>query len=86
VVSPRPTDPEAPFYEPAHALKPTKVIRFRQRGESECRYIRLFGRELLPINRVIVGPSRFQSLNYQRVSDLVGSDIEIVNSETPFLG
>ncbi len=89
VVSPRPTNPDAIFYNHAHDAKLTKVIRFRRRGDSESRYIELFGEASFPIKRIIVGPSRIQNLNYQRISDLVaGSEakLEVVKSETPFVG
>jgi hypothetical protein len=89
VVSPRPTSPDSIFYDRAHDSKPTKVIRYRRKGDIEVRYIELFGEAPLPIERVIVGPSRIQNLNYQRISALVtGSKpkIGVVKSETPFIG
>jgi len=87
VVSPRPTNPDSFFYNCADVSKPRKAIRYRRRGDSEVRYIELFGEAPLPIKRIIVGPSRIQNLNYQTISDLVtGSGIEVVKSEIPFLG
>ena len=89
VVTHRPTDPDSIFYDRALDSKPKKVIRYTRRGDSEVRYIELFGEAPLPIERVIVGPSRIQNLNYQRISDLVkGSKpkIDVVKSETPFVG
>lgn len=86
VVSPRPTNAESIFYKPADT-KQTKEILYRQKGDCEVRYIKLFGVSPLPIKRVIVGPSRFQNLNHQKIYELVKcSDIKVVKSEIPFLG
>jgi hypothetical protein len=65
--------------------KPLKTIRYRQKGSCEARYIELFGDAPLPIKRIIVGPSRMQNLNCQRITDIVGKDIKVVKSGTPFL-
>lgn len=90
VVSPEPTDPSSYFYEPKNPSKPTKAIKYRRKGEGEARYIELFGiddRPVLPIERVIVGPSRIQNLNYQKIRELTsGSTIDVTKSEIPFLG
>lgn len=84
VVSPKPTNPASTFYVDEHNSKP---IKCRQRGEGEVRYIELFGDASIPIKRVIVGPSRIQNLNYQNVREwTAGSGIEVVMSETPFVG
>jgi hypothetical protein len=40
----------------------------------------------LPIKRIIVGPSRNQDGNYRRARELIGADIQIARSETPFIG
>jgi hypothetical protein len=86
VVAPRPNR-DSILYEPADDSKPSKVIRYMQRGNREVRYIELFGDAPLPIKRVIIGPSQFQNINRQKVTDLVqGLDIEVVKSDTPFLG
>ena len=65
-----------------------KEIRYRQIGNCEVRYIELFGDAPLPIKRIIVGPSRIQNLNYQRIKDIINKNscIEVVKSEIPFLG
>lgn len=86
VVAPRPNR-DSILHEPAHDSKPSKVIRYMQRGNREIRYIELFGDVPLPIKRVIVGPSQIQNLTCQNVTDLVqDSNIEVVMSDTPFLG
>lgn len=87
VVSPRPTNVKSIFYALEDEAKPTKAIRYRQKGDCEIRYIELFGTAQLPIERVIVGPSRIQNINHQKIVELVkGSDIEVVKSDIPFLG
>ena len=86
VVAPRPNE-DSDFYEPAHGLKPSKTIYHKKRNNREVRYIELFGDAPLPIKRVIIGPSQFQDINYQKITDLVtGLRIEVVKSDTPFLG
>jgi hypothetical protein len=64
VVSPKTKDCYS--YEPTDR-KRQKQILYRQKGGTEVRYIELFGDTPLPIIRVIVGPSRFQKSNRQRV-------------------
>jgi len=87
VVAPRPTKPGSIFYDVAHDTKPQKVVRYRRRGESEVRYISLFGEAPLPIERVVVGPSWSQNVNYQAIKDIAGGlEIEVIKSDTPFLG
>jgi hypothetical protein len=74
------------FYNPEYDVKQSKIVRYMQKGDREVRYIELFGHTPLPIERVIVGPSRIQNVNFREVSDLVkNSDIEVVKSDTPFL-
>jgi hypothetical protein len=65
-----------------------KEIRYRQEGNCEARYIELFGDAPLPIKRIIVGPSRIQNLNYQRIRGIIDkkSFVEVVKSDIPFLG
>jgi hypothetical protein len=65
-----------------------KEIRYRQKDNCETRYIELFGDAPLPIKRIIVGPSRIQNSNYQRIRAIVGKNscVEVVKSEIPFLG
>ncbi len=86
VVSPRPTNADSPLYNSALDSKQVKVIRYGRRGDSEVRYIELFGEASLPIKRVIVGPSRIQNFNYQQIREMVSSDIEVIKSGIPFLG
>jgi hypothetical protein len=86
VVAPRPNK-DSFLHDPAHNSKPSKVIRYMQRGNREVPYIDLFGDAPLPIKRVIIGPSQIQNLTCQSVTDLVqDSNIEVVMSDIPFLG
>jgi hypothetical protein len=91
--------PSSIFYECKNPSKPTKAIRYRRKGEGEVRYIELFGiddkhglpkgrvKAGLPIERLIVGPSRIQNLNYQKIRELTsGSTIDVTKSGIPFLG
>ena len=39
----------------------------------------------LPIKRVIVGPSRDQDKNFNKARHLLGDQVELVRSQTPFL-
>jgi hypothetical protein len=74
------------FYNSEYDMNPSKVVRYTQKGDRESRYIEVFGHSSLPIERVIVGPSRIQNFNHQRISDLVkDSHIEVVKSQTPLL-
>lgn len=66
--------------------KPLKEIRYKQKGSGEARYIELFGYMSLPIKRIIVGPSRIQNFNCQRIEGMVRTSIEVVKSEIPFSG
>jgi hypothetical protein len=88
-VSPYPTNPDSIFHS-SKLPKESKKIKYSARGDSEIRYIELFGNgkdDKLPITRIIVGPSRFQNLNYQKIRELVKDPkIEVVMSKTPFLG
>lgn len=89
VVSMKPTSPDSIFNTPEIGLrlpKELKKIKYKANGNSEMRYIELFGDDKLPITRVIVGPSRFQNLNYQTISELVKEtpDIKVEKSNTPF--
>jgi hypothetical protein len=86
VVAPRITK-DSIFHNPEHDMKLSKVIRYAQKGDHDVRYIELFGDTPLPIKRIIIGPARIQNLNHQKITDIVkGSEIEVVKSETPFLG
>jgi len=91
VVSPAP-GPESDLHNPQREAKERKPMRYRPRGNGEARYIELFGQTKLPLERIIIGPSRAQNLNIQIVSELVAKhypevDISrfISRSETPLL-
>lgn len=66
--------------------KPLKETRYRQKDNCEARYIKLFGYKPLPIKRIIVGPSRMQNFNCQRIEGIVKTSIKVVKSEIPFSG
>jgi hypothetical protein len=59
-----------------------------ERDGASRRYISLFGKdcERLPIEHVIVGPSRNQSENLEIARKIVGNAIPISKSATPFVG
>lgn len=84
VVSPRTED----SYSEPDARKQKKEIRYRQIGDRETRYIELFGYMPLPIKRIIVGPSRIQNFNCQRIRGIVNENpcIDVIQSDIPFLG
>ena len=66
-----------------------KEIRYREGVCGSIPYIRLFDRldADLPIERVIVGPSRNQKAVKSSVLELVeGRGIQVELSETPFVG
>ena len=79
--------------------KPFKKLHYRPGVCGSIPYIRLFEKEgegenshkcIMPINRVIVGPSRNQSANVNSaralISDLVGHrDIHVQRSEIPYV-
>jgi len=84
VVSPK-TNYSYNRYDPNDS-KEKKEIRYRQVGNREARYIELFGDDSLPINRIIIGPSRIQNANYQTVRDIIkNQNIEVIKSEIPFI-
>ena len=68
-------------------LRPLKTISSPPENGGK-RHISLFQglNVALPINRVIVGPSRDQQSNVAKARDLLGSHIAISESETPFIG
>ncbi|MCM2306259.1 MAG: DUF2971 domain-containing protein [Sulfuritalea sp.] len=91
VVSPAPGS-ESDLYVPQEEPKERKQMRYRRRGNGEVRYIELFGQMKLPLERIIIGPSRAQNLNLQIVSELVAQHYPEVDvsrfispSKTPLL-
>jgi hypothetical protein len=63
---------------------PLKTLHATDNGR---RYVALFDSlgEQLPIKRIIVGPSRDQDFSYVRARELVGENVPVVRSLTPFL-
>jgi hypothetical protein len=66
---------------------PLKAIHERTDARGLRKYVVLFdGLNLtLPIKRVIVGPSRHQDANFDKARGVLGDDIKLVRSDTPFL-
>lgn len=66
---------------------PVKNRFTRKRGDTECEHIALFGRDFapLPIKRVIVGPSRNQMKNAEIAFEILGNEIPVEKSETPYV-
>jgi Protein of unknown function (DUF2971) len=67
---------------------PLKVPFMTERDGRKCRRISLFGARSapLPLERVIVGPSRSQDRNVEIARKIVGSKIPVSKSATPFIG
>jgi hypothetical protein len=67
---------------------PLKCIRERDSSNGKRRYIALFDSlgVRLPIKRVIVGPSRHQNENCERVAALLADSVPVTVSITPFIG
>lgn len=67
---------------------PLKPILTRLQTAASVRYISLFSElgELLPIRRVIVGPSRHQQSNYDNAMRICKDQFEVVRSDTPYIG
>ena len=67
---------------------PVKEILKRPHAGGERRHILLFGKDFakLPIKRVIVGPSRSQDSNADIARKIVGADVSVTKSETPYIG
>ena len=75
-------------YPTEFKASPLKDIRTRTASNGKRRYIALFetlGAQL-PIERVIVGPSRHQLENYERAKTLLGQIAPVSPSATPFIG
>jgi hypothetical protein len=86
VVCPRTRKRSSVFYDPQHETLPLKPINHRRRLDGEARYVELFGGAPLPISRVIVGPSRIQNVNCQRVAEVLkGTGISVDVSSTPYI-
>jgi Protein of unknown function (DUF2971) len=70
--------------EPAPLKEVFKTIR----DKRERRHIALFGKdfEKLPLRRVIVGPSRSQDSNVTFAQKIVGTDVPVSKSATPYIG
>jgi hypothetical protein len=66
---------------------PLKAVNERTDARGKRQHVVLFeGLDIkLPINRVIVGPSRDQDENFNKARLLLGDGVELVRSGTPFL-
>jgi hypothetical protein len=71
-------------YTPMPRREPSTI----ERDGVPRQYISLFGKdcERLPLERVIVGPSRNQSESLAIARDIVGNAIPVSKSATPFVG
>jgi hypothetical protein len=68
--------------------RPLKQVQSIERAGSARRYIELF-REVstpLPVKRVIVGPSSDQVQRAETARAICGTNVEVVLSDTPFIG
>jgi hypothetical protein len=67
---------------------PNRMKQIRIRESTTSRYIALFDKlgAILPIKRVIVGPSINQTENYARARSLITSGIPVTCSAIPFSG
>jgi dethiobiotin synthetase len=65
-------------------VKPIKPIHTND--ATKKRYIKLFETLGTKLHRIIVGPSRDQSGNYERARAILGNRPKIVLSQTPFIG
>jgi hypothetical protein len=67
---------------------PVKKILKDTRGGRDRRYILLFGKDFppLPLRRVIVGPAHKQEENAVIARKIVGDEIPVLKSATPYIG
>jgi hypothetical protein len=67
---------------------PLKEVGKTSRGGRERRHITLFGKDFarLPLQRVIVGPSRSQDVNLAFAQKIVGRKVPVSMSATPYIG
>ena len=71
-----------------HQPAPLKEVYKTSRDGRERRHISLFGKDFapLPLQRVIVGPSRSQDANATFAQKIVGGKIPVSKSATPYIG
>ena len=71
-----------------HQPAPLKEVYKTSRDGRERRHISLFGKDFapLPLQRVIVGPSRSQDANATFARKIVGGKIPVSKSATPYIG
>lgn len=84
VVSPKSEESYNQFQ--ASDTRSRRETLYRPVRGREVRYIELLGSVSLPIKRIIVGPSKIQNSNYQRIRSAVEASVEVVRSEIPFTG
>jgi len=67
---------------------PLKEVCRTSRGGRVHRHISLFGKGFapLPVQRVIVGPSRSQDVNAAFAQKIVGRKVPVSTSATPYIG
>jgi len=72
--------------EPGYQSRLIKTSFTTDINATKKRHIRLFTeRSKLPLVRVIIGPARDQARNEAIAREVVGKNVEIVRSETPYL-
>jgi hypothetical protein len=71
-----------------HQPAPLKEVYKTSRDGRERRHISFFGKDFapLPLQRVIVGPSRSQDANATFARKIVGGKIPVSKSATPYIG
>ena len=72
---------------PGYVSLPIKYVFTCERNARKKHHISLFGpdRSKLPVVKVIVGPARDQERNAMIAHETVGSEVEVVRSETPLM-
>jgi hypothetical protein len=70
------------------APKPLKEVLYRDTQAGNIPYVALFDHitKQLPINRVIIGPSKIQGENYTKARLLLQGVCDVVRSKTPYIG
>jgi len=73
---------------PGYKPEPLKAEFTTERDGRSRHHISLFGKDVakLPITRVIVGPSRHQDKNTELAQQILGTNIPVWKSATPFIG
>jgi hypothetical protein len=70
------------------AMPPFKTVHVRDSARGTRQFMALFEsfRPVLPIKRVIIGPSQHQDEEFAKARQLLGDQMRIERSDTPFIG